>query len=354
AVVLRRVVDDVAAERRAAMIKDVLAAPVDLGGETIDISVSVGFAIFPEDTVNGIHLHDAARYALVDAKRAGPGGLCRFTTAIGKRIQDEQRFLSDIRRGLAEGEFVTFFQPKIDLGSGKVMGFEALCRWDHPTRGILPPAAFLSALDSPIVGAELSDVALKASFEAAHELRSLGLDFGHISINLNTQQLAKTNFEKTIDTLIAEFSVDPSQIVFEVVENVLIDDSTAVRSNLRALCHKDFVIALDDFGTGFASLNSIREPFIREIKIDRTFVMQSSSDPQNLQIVQAIVQMARKLNLTAVAEGIEDEETLSKLRGMGCATGQGFVFAPALPFEEAAEFIGRQSRIYALLESIED
>ena len=242
-----------------------------------------------------------------------------------------------------------FFQPKIDLASGRVVGFEALCRWNDPDHGILGPSAFMAAFEDADVGDTLSDVTLDGSFDAARRFQEKGLPFGHIAINLSRIQLAREDLSERVARLTTHHKLPARAIVFEVVENVLIRDERTVYSNLTALYRQGFRVALDDFGTGFASLTHIREPFIREVKIDRSFVSNAAASPQDLQIVSAIVQIARKLGLSVVAEGIEDEETLRKIAGLGCAVGQGFVFSGALPFAEAEAFLSCQSRIQAIL-----
>ena len=349
AIIMVSVTDDAGVQRRAEDIRANLATSVNVGTDSVDISASIGYAIYPQDTEQGLDLYAAASYALSETAPNAPSAICRYHPAVRKQREDEKRGIGEFRRAIDANEFTPYFQPKVDLESGRVTGFEALCRWCHPERGVLPPGAFLAGLNSPIVGADLSNVSLIGSFRAAHEFHRLGLSFGQISINLSSLQLARPGLIDMVSALRTQYEIDPSEIAFEVLENVLIREKNVVHHNLHALSGAGYAISLDDFGTGFASLTHLREPFIREVKIDRSFVMRSSSNPHDLQIVNAIIQMARKLGLKTVAEGIEDEETLRKLRAMGCTVGQGFVFAPALPFEEAVEFLGRQARIFSML-----
>ncbi|MEM8550797.1 MAG: bifunctional diguanylate cyclase/phosphodiesterase [Pseudomonadota bacterium] len=352
AIILSSTSDEDGLTRRAHKIAEALATEVVVGDDVVPVSASIGLAIYPFDTVGGVDLFKAASYALREAGRAGTPSVVRYSQAIRERRDAERSFIEDVRRAIAEGEFEPFFQPKVDLESGAIVGFEALCRWRHPQRGVLTPGAFWMALESPVVGVDLSNVSLAGSFRAAEELSRMGLDFGHISVNLSARQLAQRDLIALVASLQQQHSIPASHIAFEVLENVLIREKGTVRDNLNTLADMGFMVALDDFGTGFASLTHIREPFIREVKIDRSFVTNAGANPSSQKIVAAIVQMARKLRLRMVAEGIEDEETLRKLRAMGCTVGQGFVFSQALPLNEAAEFLGRQSRITALLRGI--
>ncbi|WMS44051.1 EAL domain-containing protein [Acuticoccus sp. MNP-M23] len=350
AIVMDHVTDEDGLMRRARIIKDALESNVSIGDEASTLSASIGVAIYPDDTTTGLDLYDAASFALSEATRSGVSSVHRYNPLIRDKREKERKIIEDVRLALKDDEFTPFFQPKVDLESGLVVGFEALCRWIHPQRGILTPGAFMPAFNAAGIGAELSDVSMVGAFRAASQFSRMSLDFGHIAVNLNALQLHRANFLDMVEALQSRYKVPASRIVFEVLENVLIREKHIVQDNLHALCDAGFTIALDDFGTGFASLKHIREPFIREIKIDRSFITHAGSSASDQQIVTAIVQMARKLGLQMVAEGIEDEETLRKLRAIGCTVGQGFVFAPALPFDEAAEFLGRQRRIYALLQ----
>ncbi|MEO1102873.1 MAG: bifunctional diguanylate cyclase/phosphodiesterase, partial [Pseudomonadota bacterium] len=351
AVILARASDEGGIIGRAKSILSALSARIKVGRDTIGITASMGVAIFPQDAETAVDLFAAASYALA-AVPDRPSVLNRYDASVKRQRRDERRFFAEIRRGLRNEEFMPFFQPKVDLETGSVVGFEALCRWCHPSRGLLTPGAFHTALDSPHIGAELSDVTLIGAFRATHALRSMALEFGEIAINLSPAQLAKPDLARFIEELQHRYGTTSREIVFEVLENVLMREKSVVSDNLHALAEAGFSISLDDFGTGYASLTHIREPFIKEVKIDRSFVMGSSGSLGDQQIVAAIVHMASKLNLKMVAEGIEDEEVLRKLRALGCTTGQGFVFAPALPFEQAAELLGRQGRIFALLDAV--
>ncbi len=349
AVLLTRATSEEGLLGRVQSIRAALASSIVVGVHRIDLRASIGFAIFPDDTVGGIDLIAATTYALNEALQDGPRAMSRYRPAIRERRERERRLIEEITRALRRDEFTTFFQPKVDLETGSIVGFEALCRWIHPARGVLTPGSFHQALTSPVVSAELSDVGLVSAFKAAKLWREKGLDFGSISVNLSATQLARPNLVEIVEELMRRFGGAVSEISFEVLENVLIGDNNTTHDNLRALSSAGFTISLDDFGTGFASLTHIREPYISEVKIDRSFVTHAGNNVRDQQIVAAVVQMARKLGLKMVAEGIEDEQTLRKLRAVGCTVGQGFVFAPALPFAEATEFIARQHRILQIL-----
>jgi diguanylate cyclase (GGDEF)-like protein len=349
AVIVGGLADVEAIMQLAERFQKALSARVSLGTDSVRLSTCIGVAVYPQDVAPRVDVYKAADQALCAAKAAGRGSVRRFDPAMRAEKETRRALVSRVRQGLAAGEFEPFFQPKLDLRSGTVVGFEALCRWRHPVRGTLGPGAFLPAFEDPDVGGALSDASLSGAFAAARAFRERGLSFGHVAVNLNAAQLERDDLVPHVLRLKAEHGLASDEVVFEVLENVLIRDHRTVYRNLTELFRNGFRVALDDFGTGYASLAHIREPFIREVKIDRSFVTDAAARPQDLQIVAAIVQMARKLGLSLVAEGIENEETLRQLRILGCQVGQGFVFSEALPLAGALEFISRQSRIAALL-----
>ncbi|WP_420391521.1 putative bifunctional diguanylate cyclase/phosphodiesterase [Acuticoccus sp.] len=336
----------------AERIARTLCADVGVGGDEVALSTSIGVAIFPEDVSPKVDIYKACDHALLEAKSAGRRTVRRFDPCMREARELHRSRMARVRASLARGEFVPYFQPKHDLQSGVVVGFEALCRWEHPERGTLGPAEFAAAFDDRDLGGPLSDVSLHGAFRAAAAFRERGLSFGHVAINLNRAQLQRPTLVADVRRLGEETGVPTDEIVFEVLENVLIRDDGGVYDNLTELSAAGYRVALDDFGTGFASLTHVREPFIRELKIDRSFVSTSANSSDDHQIVAAIVQLAGKMGLTMVAEGIEDEETLRCLRALGCTVGQGFVFSRALPFDEAIEFLARQSRIRTLLADV--
>jgi len=349
AVLLSQARDEEAIRKRAETIGAALSTAIVVGIHRIDVQAAIGYAVYPSDTASGLDLFAAASYALNEGGTGSPVLIRRYRPQVREKRDRERALIEEITRALRNNEFTPFFQPKVDLETGAVIGFEALCRWRHPQRGVLTPSAFHQALTSPVVSGELSDVSLIGSAKTANVWRRMGLKFGHIAVNLSAAQLARPNLVDIVLDLKERFALEPTDLSFEVLENVLIRDENAAHDNLRALARAGFTIALDDFGTGFASLTHVREPYIREVKIDRGFVTHAGTNARDQQIVAAIVQMARKLGLRTVAEGIEDEETLRKLRAVGCVVGQGFVFAAALPFDEATEFLGRQHRIFGIL-----
>lgn len=338
---------------RAERIAAALQVSVNAGSIKVPLSCSLGVAIYPDDGVTADGLLRAAKQALETA-RAGRKRrkVMRYDQSEQIRQERHKALISRVRDGVAAQEFEPFFQPKVDLHTGKILGFEALLRWQHPSDGTLTPGAFYQALEDQDVGGLLSDVSLQGAFEAAGHWAMVGLPFVSVAVNLNAQQLERDDLLDQIEMLRRRTDISPSAIVFEVLESVLIRDKPVVYGNLLALSAAGYKVALDDFRTGFASLSHIREPFIREVKIDRSFVTNAANSEQDRQIVAAIVQIARKLKLNMVAEGIEDEETLRHLRSVGCTVGQGFVFAPALPRLQATEFVARQFRIEKLVDVV--
>ncbi len=324
---------------------------MDLGGEPVRVTSAVGIALAPDDVSAELDLHQAAEAALSEARRAGPGRWQRFEPSL-KASRDRSRlFLEEIRQGLRACQFVPFLQPKVRLSDGAIVGFEALIRWQHPERGLLGPHFFMAALDDEEVGGELSDVTFASTFEIAGSFLGRGIAVEHFSINLNGAQLERRDIVEEAVALARIHGVPPATIMFEVVENVLIRDRPEVLENLRRLAEAGFGISLDDFGTGYASLTNIREPFIREVKIDRSFVMRCPTSEHDLQIVSAIVNMARNMGLSVVAEGVETERHVKTLVSLGCEVGQGYLFSPPVSVGEAIRYCLRKKKLAGLLGS---
>lgn len=325
-------------ERLQARLVAALEAEVTIQARPFRPRPAMGVALAPDDLVHGGDPMAAAETALAEARRRRFGRVLRFSPRFLESRTRYRSLVDGVRAGLARGEFVPFLQPKMALASGAVVGFEALLRWRHPDHGLLGPRAFLEALDDPDVGAALSDASLSGAIALAGRFSRAGHGDLAFAINLNAAQLERESLVGDVLTLCRLNAVPPERLTFEVVESVLIRDRPQVERNLERLADDGFAISLDDFGTGWASLANIREPFIREIKIDRSFVRRSAQSTGDLQIVGAIVNMARAMGLSVVAEGVETAAHVDTLLSLGCGTGQGFHFAPPLDASDALAF----------------
>jgi EAL domain-containing protein (putative c-di-GMP-specific phosphodiesterase class I) len=241
-------------------------------------------------------------------------------------LQDALRLENDLRKAISKGEFEIFYQPIMKLSTQTLVGFEALVRWQHPERGLLQPASFIStAEDTGMIG----EVDLWVLQEACKQLKlwqEAKAQFLTMNVNVSAKSLLLPGFSDRLAAILAEHAVAPGRLKLELTESVLMDDSA--KKLLTELRSQGVGLVIDDFGTGYSSLSYLHALPLDSLKIDRSFI--SRMDGSNLQIVNTIILLAQSLGLDVVAEGVETSEQLQVLRGLGCELGQGFLFGGAL------------------------
>jgi EAL domain-containing protein (putative c-di-GMP-specific phosphodiesterase class I) len=263
-----------------------------------------------------------------------------FDDAMRARIHTRGQLADQLAIGLERGEIINWYQPSIALGSGEVIGVEALARWQHPTRGLLPPAEFIELSESTGLVNQLGAEVLRNGLEQAAKWSvELGDRAPVLHVNLSPRQLSGGGLVKMVHTALVASGVSPSLLCFEITENALMDDvEHAVRTleELRAIGVK---VAIDDFGTGYSSLAYLRSFPVDVLKVDRSFVHGLGPDPEDSAIVAAVIQLAHTLELRAVAEGVETHDQLERLRELGCDEAQGYLFSKPLPADEMSSFL---------------
>ncbi|WP_336488210.1 putative bifunctional diguanylate cyclase/phosphodiesterase [Methylobacterium nigriterrae] len=311
-----------------AAVLDVLGPAVSIAGRSVSPRASLGLALFPEHARNAADLLTNADLALYAAKAAGRNQACLFRPALRASIEERVTVAREIRTALEEGWIVPHYQPKVSLATGAVVGFEALARWQHPTRGLLAPAAFASAFDDPEIGAALGT---RIAQQVALDLRrwlARGLDPGRVFVNLSTAQFAERDLAENILGLLEAIGVPTSRFGVEVTETVLLGGrGERVAEVLKRLHGAGIRVALDDFGTGYASLTHLKRFPVDEIKVDRSFVNDLTRDLNDAAIVSAVLQLGRSLGLDVTAEGVETPEQARFLMAGGCTFAQGYLYA---------------------------
>ena len=299
-----------------------LAEPFVVLGECVTIGTSVGVAFAPRDGDTGDMLLKSADAALYRAKAEGRGTVRSFTPEMDRRLQERERLVQDLRGALARDELVLHFQPYVSAQGSVVTGCEALIRWRHPTRGMVPPVDFIPLAEAnglivPI-GAWVIDRACAeaARWEAGQR----------VSVNVSPLQFRDRSLPGTILAALTRSGLSPQRLELEVTETVLIDDADAALDILRQIRAMGVRVALDDFGTGYSSLSYLRRFPFDKIKIDRSFVQDLTSRDDNRVIVQAIRDIAKGLGMTITAEGVETVEQAEQLRLTGCEELQGYLF----------------------------
>jgi EAL domain-containing protein (putative c-di-GMP-specific phosphodiesterase class I) len=272
------------------------------------------------------------------AKERGKGRYEIFDEAMRADAVARLETESALRRALERGELRLHYQPEVELASGAITGFEALLRWEHPTRGLLRPAAFIPLAEETGLIVGIGEWVLQqACSEAARWAEPLTL-----SVNLAPRQLAQPDLVATVRRALAETGIDAARLCLEITESAVMESGAATTAQLRALKSLGVRLAIDDFGTGFSSLAHLRRFPVDVIKIDGTFVAGLGSEPQDASIAAAVISLAHALGLTTVAEAVETDEQLGVLRQLGCDLGQGHLFARPQPPEDAVRLVGAQ------------
>jgi EAL domain-containing protein (putative c-di-GMP-specific phosphodiesterase class I) len=246
---------------------------------------------------------------------------------------------SEIRRAIANEEWILFYQPKVDIASGKIKGVEALIRWNHPEKGILSPFHFIEFAEKRGLIVEIGNWVLKAACAQAKEWLSLGIEDVKVAVNLATAQLRNKDFTKQITTILDELELPPRYIEVEITETSLMEDLNAALDILNKLHCRGITISIDDFGTGYSSLNYLKNLPVDILKIDRSFIIDIATDDFDKNIVRAIISLAHDMNLLVVAEGVETQEQYDLLQTMSCDIIQGYLFSKPLPALEATKLL---------------
>ena len=315
-----------------ARMTDQLHRPLSHGTRDIDCRVSMGVALFPEHAGDMADLMKHADIALYEAKNGGRGRACLFEPHLLERWQREARMLERARDALIHAPPAPWYQPKVDLTTGKVIGFEALLRCVRPDGSIIMPGEIAAAFEHSELGRVITERMLTQVLADCRRWQDEGLDFGHVAINVPGVELHDGSFPDRLLEQMAAAGVPPHRIELEVTESVFLGrNAEVVERSLHRLSAAGISIALDDFGTGYASLSHLKQFPIDIIKIDRRFIHDVETDPDDAAIVRTVLNLAYSLGIRTVAEGVENPRQLDYLRAGGCHYGQGFHFGSATP-----------------------
>jgi diguanylate cyclase (GGDEF)-like protein/PAS domain S-box-containing protein len=312
-----------------------LAEPMQLRGQEVFVTASIGIATFPADGAEAEPLLGAADAAMYRAKQAGRNAFQFFTAEINQRTRARAQLGSELRRALEREEFTLAYQPKIDLRSGLTCAGEALLRWKHPERGPVSPAEFIPVLEETGLIVAVGEWVIGRACRDIRSWQEAGLAAVPIAVNLSARQFRQQDLETRIRHLVSAAGVTPQMIELEITESQLMQDPDHAIRVTRALSEAGIRIAIDDFGTGYSSLSYLTRFPVSSLKIDRSFVAGLLSDPAHAAIARAIIDMAHTLGFIVVAEGVETDGQAAFLRGLGCEQAQGYLFARPMP---AADF----------------
>ncbi|WP_394688385.1 putative bifunctional diguanylate cyclase/phosphodiesterase [Hoeflea sp.] len=317
-----------------ARIKDKVVRPIDVADTSVEIAISVGHAVSPVDTADESCLVRFADMALHQAKSSGGNSVCAYSPDMSEAV--ETRFSTEamINDGLRRGEFLPYYQAKVDLATGDVIGAEALCRWNRPKAGLISPADFIPLAEETGQIVAIGNLMLRKACSFAVECnRGRSTPFV-VAVNVSPRQLMYGHFIPNLQQALEESGCKAGWISLEITESLLISDDGTVMETLNAIAGLGIEIAIDDFGTGYSALGYLTRFPISCLKIDQSFVRRIVDDPQQEILVRAILTMAHGLGMKVVAEGIETEKVAGMLSAMKCEIGQGYLWHKPSPAQD--------------------
>jgi diguanylate cyclase (GGDEF)-like protein/PAS domain S-box-containing protein len=310
------------------------ATPVNVGDTVMQVSASMGVTLYPQDGVDAEQLIRHADHTMYVSKQAGKNRYSFFDTVHDKAVTTRKESLSSIRSALMQQEFVLYYQPKVNMASGDVIGVEALIRWQHPDRGLMTPLNFLPAIESHATSLELGEWVIDTALTQITQWQGMGIQLS-ISVNISAYQLQQDNFVTRLAELLAAHpEVIHRHLELEVLETGALSDFNEVAETMKA-CHELGVrFALDDFGTGYSSLTHLRRLPAHLIKIDQSFVRDMLEDADDLAMVEGVIALAKSFKRDVIAEGVETIEHGAVLLKLGCELAQGYGIAKPMPASE--------------------
>lgn len=313
-----------ACEATLQQLIDALSLPFAISGLQLSISASIGVTLFPEDDSDPDTLIRHADQAMYTAKQTGRNRYHLFDPAIDRQTQDQHKAQDEIRNALANNEFILYYQPKVNLRTGRVFGTEALIRWQHPTLNLLPPNSFLPNIHDPDLDRALGEWVMEEAISQLRVWRSAGLELS-VSINISATHLQQRNFAQRLAKLLRRYpEVPAAAIELEVLESAAFEDMELATDVIRKCRELGVRFALDDFGTGYSSLTYLRKIPAEILKIDRSFVMDMLEDAEDKTIVEGIIGLGQAFNRQVIAEGVETPSHARSLLQMNCENAQGF------------------------------
>ena len=343
-VVLPVVHDSAAVSAVATKILERLAEPFLVDGRELASSASLGIAIYPDDGQDFDTLLRRADMAMYHAKDGGRNRFSFYDRGMNVDAEERLALRNELRLAVERGEFVLHYQPQIDLISGAVIGAEALIRWKHPERGLVPPGRFIPIAEENGLIVPIGEWVLHEACRQAAAWRNAGMPEIVMAANLSAVQFRRGDIEQTVVSALLASGLEPSFLELELTESILIGDTETVLLAIRRLKTFGIKLSIDDFGTGYSSLAYLKRFAVDKLKIDQSFVRSLATDPDDTAIVRAIIQMARSLGLRTIAEGVENEHVLELLRACHCDEAQGYCIARPMAADVFAAFVNNSAR----------
>jgi diguanylate cyclase (GGDEF)-like protein/PAS domain S-box-containing protein len=336
---LRDIPEQETVERIAGEVLDQLAEPVEINGHLMNASCSIGIAMYPEDGSDFDSLLQKADAAMYNAKGAGRNTFRFYDEQMNRQAREHLLLQNRLHQALLQAEFYLQYQPQLEIDSGRVIGVEALLRWNNPDLGEVVPARFIPVAEDAGLIVQIGAWVLEEACRQGQALRQAGWPDLTMAVNLSALQFRRAGLVKTVAGALERSGLPPQLLELELTESVLLQDVENNLETVRQLKALGVRLSIDDFGTGYSSLSYLKRFAVNKLKIDRSFVRDINIDPDDAAIVRAVIQLARSLRLETIAEGVETQEQLAFLREEGCREVQGFLFSRPLSLSALRIFL---------------
>jgi EAL domain-containing protein (putative c-di-GMP-specific phosphodiesterase class I) len=341
------ILSDLARPQDAALVGrkvlDAMAAAMRVADREVFLTASVGIAIYPHDGSDGERLLQAADAAMMQARLAGRNNLQLYSAALGERVAQNLVLHNGLRRALERGEFLLYYQPRADLASGRITGFEALLRWQRPGAGVVAPGEFIPVLEECGLIVPVGEWVIRRACAQLREWIDAGAGAVPVAVNVSARQFLHADLAASIEHALREQRLDTSLLEVEITESDSMRNADEAVATLNRLRAAGIRVAIDDFGTGYSSLAYLKRFRVDALKLDGSFVRGLPEDAGDVSIARAVFGMARGLGLRTVAEGVETPAQRAFLAGCGCNEMQGYLLAPPLPAADCRRFLARRA-----------
>ena len=319
-------------------IKETFSEPVKAGGREVYLEINLGVSLFPKDGDEAEDLVRKAELALSNARRMGPGQVAFFSEEVEREITEVATLKANLREAIRNKEIVPYYQPVFRLSDLRLVGVEALARWEHPRMGTIPPSKFIPVAEETGLILELGNCILDQSVRDISLLHSEGLKV-FLGVNFSMKQFMDEALPEKIEEVFEAYHFERGKFVLEITESTAMSDPERTKDILLNMRELGVKVAIDDFGTGYSSMHYLLEFEVDKIKIDKSFVIPMLENERAEKVVSTIVKLSRSVNAVSLAEGVENKEVLDRLRELGCEEGQGYYLAPPMSFDQLREFV---------------
>lgn len=317
----------------------IISSPIHLNGHRLAPTASIGIACFPDHGRNFEQLVQSADAALFSAKQKGPGNYQVFDQLMRAQADETLQIENELREALENNQLVLHYQPQVDMVTGRISGVEALVRWQHPEKGLIPPVKFIPVAEQSGLIIDIGNWVMQTAARQQAAWHTQGLPVASVAVNLSAVQLYRDNFFQTVESVLSGNNLSRNMLELELTESIAMEHSTRTLTTLRQLQVMGVTLTIDDFGTGYSSMSYLKRYPVHKLKIDKSFVDGLATNPEDQAIVVAIIGVAKGLGFKTVAEGVETKEQWQFLRDHGCDAYQGYYYSKPLPAQAVTELL---------------